>query len=174
MSDSRIEIHAGDITKLQVGAIVNAANEQLAPGGGVCGAIHHAGGPEIWEECKAIVRKQGPLPTGHAVATTAGRMKTRYVVHTVGPVWHGGKSGEPQKLASCYRESIRVADELNLNTIAFPSISTGIFGYPVARATQVAVDTVSAWLAENDGMERVIFCVFGDEVERTYRRALGR
>lgn len=170
MSDSRIEIHAGDITKLEVGAIVNAANDRLAPGGGVCGAIHRAAGRELARECAAI----GHCPTGEARITGGYKLPAKHVIHAVGPVWHGGNEGEAEQLASCYRMSLDLAREAGLTSIAFPAISTGIFGYPVARATQVAVDTVSAWLAENDGMERVIFCVFGDEVERAYRRALGR
>ena len=170
MSDPRIEIHAGDITKLDVGAIVNAANDRLAPGGGVCGAIHRAAGRELARECAAI----GHCPTGEARITGGYKLPAKHVIHAVGPVWHGGNEGEAEQLASCYRMSLDLAREAGLTSIAFPAISTGIFGYPVARATQVAVDTVSAWLAENDGMERVIFCVFGDEVERAYRRALGR
>ncbi len=170
MSDSRIEIHAGDITKLEVGAIVNAANDRLAPGGGVCGAIHRAAGRELARECAAI----GHCPTGEARITGGYKLPAKHVIHAVGPVWHDGNEGEAEQLASCYRMSLDLAKEAGLTSIAFPAISTGIFGYPVARATQVAVDTVSAWLAENDGMERVIFCVFGDEVERAYRRALGR
>ncbi len=170
MSDSRIEIHAGDITKLEVGAIVNAANDRLAPGGGVCGAIHRAAGRELARECAAI----GHCPTGEARITGGYKLPAKHVIHAVGPVWHDGNEGEAEQLASCYRMSLDLAKEAGLTSIAFPAISTGIFGYPVARATQVAVDTVSAWLAENDGMERVIFCVFGDEVERAYRRALDR
>ena len=138
-----ITLLTGDITLQDGDAVVNAANEQLAPGGGVCGAIHRAGGPAIWEECRAITNQTGPLPTGQAVATTAGCMKARYVIHTVGPVWHGGRSGEAKKLASCYRESIRVADELNLRSIAFPSISTGIFGYPVEKAARVEIEATA-------------------------------
>ncbi len=170
MSDSRIEIHAGDITKLEAGAIVNAANDRLAPGGGVCGAIHRAAGPELARECAAI----GHCPTGEARITGGYKLPAKHVIHAVGPVWHGGDAGEAEQLAGCYRMSLDLAKQAGLKSIAFPAISTGIFGYPVERATRVAVDTVNAWLAENDGMERVIFCVFGDEVERAYRRALDR
>ncbi len=141
-NDKRITLLTGDITLQSVGAIVNAANQHLTRGGGVCGAIHRAGGPAIWQECKAIIEKHGPLPTGHAVATTAGNLAADYVIHTVGPVWHGGNSGEPGQLASCYRESIRIADELKLTTMAFPSVSTGIFGYPVELAALVAVNAL--------------------------------
>ncbi len=169
-----ISLLTGDITLQDADAIVNAANEQLAPGGGVCGAIHRAGGPEIWEECKGIVRKQGPLPTGHAVATTAGRMKTRYVIHTVGPVWHGGKSGEPENLASCYRESIRVADELKLRSIAFPSISTGIFGYPVDLAAPTALDAVADALRSAKHVAEVRFVLFDQATFEAYAQAAER
>ena len=170
MSDRRIEIHAGDITKLAVGAIVNAANRSLAPGGGVCRAIHRAAGPDLARECAAI----GRCPTGEARITGGYKLPAKHVIHAVGPVWHGGNEGEAEQLAGCYRMSLDLAKAAGLTSIAFPAISTGIFGYPVDRATRVAVDTVSAWLAENDGMERVIFCAFGDEVEHAYRRALDR
>ena len=169
MSDPRIEIHAGDITKLEVGAIVNAANGRLAPGGGVCGAIHRAAGPELARECAAV----GPCPTGEARITGGYAFPAEHVIHAVGPVWHGGGEGEAEQLASCYRKSLDLAKDAGLASIAFPAISTGIFGYPVDRATRVAVGTVGAWLAENDGLERVVFCVFGEEVERAYRKALG-
>ena len=169
MSDPRIEIHAGDITKLEVGAIVNAANDRLAPGGGVCGAIHRAAGPELARECAAV----GPCPTGEARITGGYALPAAHVIHAVGPVWHGGGEGEAEQLASCYRKSLDLAKDAGLASIAFPAISTGIFGYPVDRATRVAVGTVGAWLAENDGLERVVFCVFGEEVERAYRKALG-
>lgn len=169
MSDPRIEIHAGDITRLEVGAIVNAANERLAPGGGVCRAIHRAAGPDLTRECASI----GGCPTGEARITGGYALPAKHVIHAVGPVWHGGGEGEAGRLAGCYRMSLELAKEAGLTSIAFPAISTGIFGYPVDQAARVAVDTVSAWLAENDGLERVIFCVFGAEVERAYRAALG-
>ena len=169
MSDPRIEIHPGDITKLEVGAIVNAANERLAPGGGVCGAIHRAAGPELARECAAI----GHCPTGEARITGGYALPAKHVIHAVGPVWHGGGEGEAEQLAGCYRMSLDLARDAGLESIAFPAISTGIFGYPIDRATRVAVDTVQAWLAETGGLERVIFCVFGAEVERAYRDALG-
>ena len=170
MSDPRLEIHAGDITKLEVGAIVNAANDRLAPGGGVCGAIHRAAGPELARECATI----GHCPTSEARITGGYALPAKHVIHAVGPVWHGGALGEPAQLAGCYRMSLDLAREAGLESIAFPAISTGIFGYPITQATQVAVDTASAWLAENDGLERVIFCVFGAEVEQAYRAALDR
>lgn len=170
MSDPRLEIHAGDITKLEVGAIVNAANHRLTPGGGVCRAIHRAAGPELARECAAI----GHCPTGEARITGGYALPAKYVVHAVGPVWHGGEEGEAEQLAGCYRMSLELTKAAGLSSIAFPAISTGIFGYPVDRATGVAVDTICAWLKENDGLERVIFCAFGEEVEQAYRRALGR
>ncbi len=166
-----ITLLTGDITVQDADAIVNAANEQLAPGGGVCGAIHRAGGSAIWEECKSIVAGRGPLPTGKAVATTAGRMKARYVIHTVGPVWRGGKSGEPERLASCYRESIRVADELKLKSIAFPSISTGIFGYPVELAAPVALHAVAGALQSSRHLTDARFVLFDNATMHAYERA---
>ena len=169
-----ITLLTGDITLQDADVIVNAANEQLAPGGGVCGAIHRAGGPQIWEECKKIVAQRGPLPTGQAVATTAGKMKTRYVIHTVGPVWHGGRSGEPENLASCYRESIRVADDLKLKSIAFPSISTGIFGYPVELAAPVALQAVTEALMASKHVSDVRFVLFDQPTFNAYSEAAQR
>lgn len=170
MSDPRIEIHAGDITKLDVGAIVNAANDRLAPGGGVCGAIHRAAGPELARECARI----GHCPTGEARITGGYGLPAKHVIHAVGPVWRGGAAGEAEQLAGCYRMSLELAKDAGVASIAFPAISTGIFGYPIDQATRVAVETVGAWLAQDDAMERVIFCVFGAEVEDAYREALGR
>lgn len=132
----------GDITEYPADAIVNAANADLLPGGGVCGAIHRAGGPAIAEECSRIRTKNGPLLVGQAVATTGGRLQSKYVIHTVGPVWKGGTHGEAMLLSSCYRQSMRVADDLKLHSIAFPAISTGIFGYPLEQAAWVAIPTV--------------------------------
>jgi O-acetyl-ADP-ribose deacetylase (regulator of RNase III) len=159
-NDRSVTLLTGDITLQDADAIVNAANEQLAPGGGVCGAIHRAGGPAIREECAKIVQQRGPLPTGQAVATTGGKMKARYVIHTVGPVWHGGRRGEAEKLASSYRESIRVADKLKLNSIAFPSISTGIFGYPVELAAPIALEAVAEAVQSSQHVTEVRFVLF--------------
>ncbi len=170
-NDRTITLLTGDITLQDTDAIVNAANEQLAPGGGVCGAIHRAGGPAIWEECEKIVQQRGPLPTGQAVATTGGKMKARYVIHTVGPVWHGGHSGEAEKLASSYRESIRIADELKLQSIAFPSISTGIFGYPVELAAPVALHAVAESLRSAVHVRQVRFVLFDQGTHDTYSQA---
>lgn len=170
-NDRTITLLTGDITLQDTDAIVNAANEQLAPGGGVCGAIHRAGGPAIWEECEKIVQKRGPLPTGQAVATTGGKLKARCVIHTVGPVWHGGRSGEAEKLASSYRESIRVADELKLKSIAFPSISTGIFGYPVELAAPGALEAVAEAVQASQHVTDVRFVLFDQTTFDAYSRA---
>jgi len=132
----------GDITNYPSDAIVNAANSELLPGGGVCGAIHRAGGPAIADECQRIRSERGLISPGQAVATTAGRLSAKYVIHAVGPVWQGGDQGEAQILASCYHECMRVADALKLHSIAFPAISTGIFGYPVERAAWVAIPSL--------------------------------
>ena len=137
-----VRLVRGDITQYPADAIVNAANSELLPGGGVCGAIHHAGGPAIAEECRRVRSERGSLSPGQAVATTAGRLEAKYVIHAVGPVWQGGDHGEAEALSSCYRESMRIADELKLHSIAFPAISTGIFGYPVEQAAWVAIPTV--------------------------------
>ncbi len=137
-----VRLLRGDITTYAADAIVNAANSELSPGGGVCGAIHQAGGPAIAEECRHVRSERGPLPPGRAVATAAGRLPAKYVIHAVGPVWFGGDRGEAEVLSSCYREAMRVADELKLHCIAFPAISTGIFGYPVEQAAWVAIPTV--------------------------------
>ena len=168
--DARIEIHAGDITKLAVDAIVNAANEKLAPGGGVCGAIHRAAGPELAAACAAL----GGCPTGEARLTPGYDLPARFVIHAVGPVWRGGEAGEPEALAGCYRASLERLREAGGRSIAFPAISTGIYGFPLERATAVAVETVRAALAAAPEVERVVFCVFGSEAEALYRRTLGR
>ncbi len=168
--DSRIEIHPGDITQLEVDAIVNAANSRLQPGGGVCGAIHRAAGRNLREACAAI----GRCKTGDAVHTEGFDLKAKFVIHAVGPVWHGGKQNEAGLLASCYRTSMIIAKEIGARSIAFPAISTGIYGYPLDQATAVAVETVRAFLTEEEAVDRVVFCVFGAEAEAAYRTALGR
>lgn len=167
--DDRIEIHPGDITQLDVDAIVNAANARLQPGGGVCGAIHRAAGPELVSACAAI----GHCPTGAARITPGFALKARHVIHAVGPVWHGGGQNEAGLLASCYRTSLQIAKQIGARSIAFPAISTGIYGYPLDQATAVAVATVRAFLAEEYAVDRVAFCVFGPEAEAVYRKALG-
>jgi O-acetyl-ADP-ribose deacetylase (regulator of RNase III) len=164
-----------DITTLEVDAIVNAANSSLMGGGGVDGAIHRAGGPEILKQCKEIVAEIGRLPAGEAVVTTAGRMPSKHVIHTVGPVWHGGKSDEPRLLGNCYRNSLKVALEHGLKRVAFPSISTGVYGYPVDRAADVAVKAVIESVeAHGDAFDEIIFCGFDRRTEQEYASALGR
>ncbi len=168
--DKRIEIHVGDITAVVCDAIVNAANAALRPGGGVCGAIHRAAGPELAEACAEI----GGCPTGEARHTAAFRLPARLVIHTVGPVWQGGDSHEHSLLASCYRGSLKIAAEQGARSIAFPAISTGVYGFPLVAATRVAVDSVRRILAEEPRLERVIFCVFGEEARRVYEAELDR
>ena len=141
-----VRFSRGDLTENTADAIVNAANSDLLPGGGVCGAIHQKGGPEIARECERIRRRDGPVMPGGAVATPAGQLAASYVIHAVGPVWEGGTHGEAKVLAKCYRESMLVADNLGLHSIAFPAISTGIFRYPVEQAAWVAVPSVIASL----------------------------
>ena len=150
----------GDITRESCDAIVNAANSSLMGGGGVDGAIHRAGGPSVLEACRIIVQRQGRLPAGKAVATPGGRLRARFVIHTVGPVWSGGDRNEPATLASCHTESIRVADELQLRTIAFPAISTGIYGYPVELASRVAVASTADALHRAAHVCEVRFVLF--------------
>jgi O-acetyl-ADP-ribose deacetylase (regulator of RNase III) len=150
----------GDITLETFDAIVNAANSSLMGGGGVDGAIHRVGGTAILEACKAIVARHGRLPAGQAVATPAGRLSAKYVIHTVGPVWSGGQQREPETLASCHVESIRVADQLELDTIAFPAISTGIYGYPVELAAQVAIASAAGALKLSAHVREVKFVLF--------------
>ena len=147
--EGRLVVATGDITVLSVDAIVNAANSSLMGGGGVDGAIHRAGGPAILDACRSIRADRYPdgLPAGEAVETTAGNLPARYVIHTVGPVWHGGTSGEEKLLASCYRKSLELAARLGLNSIAFPAISTGVYGYPREKAAQVVWTTLRAWFA---------------------------
>lgn len=163
----------GDITKQDTEAIVNAANSSLMGGGGVDGAIHRAGGPAILEECKQIVARQGRLPTGKAVITTGGNLKANYVIHTVGPIWHGGNKGEPELLASAYYESLKLAADNNLASVSFPSISTGAYGYPVDRASRVAIRAVDAFLRQRATFLReVVLVVFDSQTFTTYSLAL--
>ena len=161
-----VEVVVDDITTLEVDAIVNAANESLLGGGGVDGAIHRAAGPELLEEC----RRLGGCETGDAKATGGHDLPADHVIHTVGPVWRGGDEGEPELLASCYRRSLEVADELGADTVAFPAISTGVYGYPKGQAARVAVDTV---LDADTDVDRVVLCAFDEETARLYREALG-
>lgn len=168
-----LKLEQGDITRYAVDAIVNAANSGLLGGAGVDGAIHNAGGRAIYSECKAIVAQRGPLPPGQAVKTAAGRMPAKYVIHTVGPVWHGGGAGEAETLASAYRESLRVAECYSLRTVAFPSISTGAYGYPVLLAAPVALGTVRAFLrAEARSVREVTFVLYDGATFGAYAEAL--
>ena len=171
----RIEVLQGDITRLSMDAIVNAANEALAGGGGVDGAIHRAAGPGLSAECRAIpfVRPHVRCPTGEARITGGHDLPARYVIHTVGPVWHGGGHDEPALLASCYRESLKLADAHGVDSIAFPAISCGVFGYPPERAARVAVDTIREWLPLHAQPQQVVLCCFDARMERLYREALG-
>jgi len=164
----RIVIHQGDITALAVDAIVNAANTALAPGGGVCGAIHRAAGPELARECATL----GGCATGEAKITAGYGLPALHVIHAVGPVWHGGGSGEADLLASCYRRSLEVAQQNALATIAFPAISTGIFGYPADEAAMVAVTAVAETLPRTGGLTQVIFCCFDAASAGRHHRAL--
>lgn len=163
-----IELLRGDITRVSVDAIVNAANTSLLGGGGVDGAIHRAGGPAILEECRRI----GGCKTGEAVITTGGTLPAGYVIHTVGPVWNGGGRGEPELLASAYHNSLRLAAEHTLTSLAFPSISTGIYGYPIALASRIALGTTIAHLRAGGSLRRVLFVLFSDHDLEVYRRTL--
>ena len=170
----RITIEIGDITVLRVDAIVNAANETLLGGGGVDGAIHGAAGPGLLAECRNApeIRPRVRCPTGEARITGGHRLHARYVIHTVGPVWHGGNAGEAELLAHCYRASLRLAADKHLASIAFPAISCGIYGYPPQRAVLVAVNAVRAWQAIREHPQHVVFCCFDAAMAGYYRSAL--
>ncbi len=165
---ARMRVVEGDITQLDVDAIVNAANESLLGGGGVDGAIHSAAGPGLLKEC----RKLGGCPTGQARMTLGHRLAARHVIHTVGPVYHGGAYGEAELLASCYRESLRLATEAGLESVVFPCISTGIFGYPKAEARDIAISAVVEWLATHAAPKVVTFCCFSSQDAELYRARL--
>jgi O-acetyl-ADP-ribose deacetylase (regulator of RNase III) len=167
---NRIELIEGDITKLDVDAIVNAANQSLLGGGGVDGAIHRAAGRELLEECRGL----NGCSTGDAKITRGYNLPAEFVIHTVGPVWSNGQSGEDEALASCYRASFALAVKNDLQSIAFPAISTGVYKFPVERATHIALEETKAFLEGNETVQRVVFACFGNNVYNTYKRVLER
>jgi O-acetyl-ADP-ribose deacetylase (regulator of RNase III) len=172
-NQARLAIIQGDITRQATDAIVNAANPGLMGGGGVDGAIHRAGGPAILEDCKQIVARQGRLPTGKAVITTGGNLQAKWVIHTVGPIWHGGNKGEAALLESAYRESLKLAAEQKLTSLSFPSISTGVYGYPVSEAARVAINTVVSFLTgQVTSVKDVVFVLFDPATYQAYSSAL--
>jgi O-acetyl-ADP-ribose deacetylase (regulator of RNase III) len=172
INDATISIIQGDITRQATDAIVNAANSSLMGGGGVDGAIHRAGGPSILEECIKIVDRQGRLPAGQAVMTTAGNMKAGYVIHTVGPIWQGGRQGEAEILASAYRESLKAASDGNLSSVSFPSVSTGAYGYPVEPAARIALNAVKDFLSKVSPIKEVVFVLYDSRTFDAYALAL--
>lgn len=173
-STARLRIVQGDITKLATTAIVNAANSSLLGGGGVDGAIHRAGGPQILEECRQIRARQGGCKVGEAVITSGGRLPARYVIHTVGPVWNGGHKDEPELLARCYRNSLQLALTNKLESVAFPGISTGIYHYPKPAAAALAVREVQQWLAAHEWPREVVFVAFDAEVKQLYKQEIAQ
>ncbi|MEM3700136.1 MAG: O-acetyl-ADP-ribose deacetylase [Candidatus Bathyarchaeia archaeon] len=172
---AKILLVQGDITEMDTDAIVNAANPSLMGGGGVDGAIHRKGGPKILEECKRIRATEYPngLPTGKAVITSGGNLKAKYVIHTVGPIWRGGSSGEPQLLAEAYHNSLKLAVSKGLKTIAFPAISTGTYGYPIEEASKIALSTVKEFLEKEDNLDKVVFVLFSSRDFEIYRKTAG-
>lgn len=172
INETWLELSPGDITLEETEAIVNAANSRLAGGGGVDGSIHAAGGPEIARQCYELMCRLKILPAGKAVITGGGRLKAKYVIHAVGPIWRGGGEGEAELLASAYRNSLSVAHENKLKSVAFHSISTGAYGYPLEKAAPIAIGAVSAFLKQHHGFELVRFNLYGDEALRAYSAAL--
>ena len=169
----RIEILRADITKLEVDAVVNAANERMLGGGGVDGAIHRAAGPGLLEECRKVPEVQPGVrcPTGAAIATGGHQLPAKLVIHTVGPVWHGGNQGEPELLASCYASSLDIAVERGIRSIAFPAISCGVYGYPLEQAAAIAMREVARALANNAPLDRIVFAAFDEAVESALQQA---
>ncbi|MDY0174699.1 MAG: O-acetyl-ADP-ribose deacetylase [Bacteroidales bacterium] len=166
----RIAVVQGDITTLPVDAVVNAANTTLLGGGGVDGAIHRAAGPALLEECRTL----GGCPVGEAKITKGYNLPARHVIHTVGPVWQGGRAGEPRLLASCYLNSLKLAAEHGVKTLAFPSISTGVYGYPIEEASAIAVQTIAEFLKSNDSIQKVVLVAFSEKDERVLQEMLAR
>lgn len=173
VGDAKVCLVQGDITDMETDAIVNAANSSLMGGGGVDGAIHRKGGPRILEECKRVRAREWPrgLPTGKAAVTTGGNLKAKYVIHTVGPIWRGGKQKEPELLAEAYRNSLNLAVSKGLKTVAFPSISTGAYGYPIEKASRIALTTVKDFLEREDNLDKVVFVLFSRDDLEVYRDA---
>jgi len=172
-SGKSLRLERGDITGVKVDVIVNAANSRLAGGGGVDGAIHRAAGPSVMDELDQIRRDTGECPTGKAVITKAGHLPARYIIHAVGPVYRGGREGEAALLASCYHEALRIAEERGLRSIAFPAISTGIYGYPMDEAAAIALREARAHLEEPGSIQEVVFVLFGEDAFETFRTAMG-
>ena len=166
----RVEVVDGDIAAMAVDALVNAANESLLGGGGVDGAIHRAAGPGLLAECRGL----GGCPTGEARLTAGHRLKARHVIHTVGPVWRGGRAGEPELLAACYRNCFRLADAHGLASLAFPAIATGVYGYPLAAAAELALRETEDYLTAGGRLRRIVFACFGADATAVYRAALAR
>jgi O-acetyl-ADP-ribose deacetylase (regulator of RNase III) len=165
-----VRLVRGNITEMETDAIVNAANRSLMGGGGVDGAIHRKGGPKILEECRRIRATEWPegLPTGKAVITSAGNLKAKHVIHTVGPIWRGGNRGEPELLAQAYQNSLRLAVAEGLKIVAFPSISTGAYGYPIEQASRVALEAVKEFLEKEDNLDEVVFALFSERALEVY------
>ena len=168
-----ISVKQGDITTMTTDAIVNAANSSLLGGGGVDGAIHRKGGPQILEECKAIRNKQGGCATGEAVITSGGMLPAKFVIHTVGPVWHGGNKNEKELLASAYLNSLKLAEEKQLSSIAFPNISTGVYGFPKQQAAEIAISTVNQFMKNAMNVKEVIFVCYDEENFKLYQLLSG-